>query len=496
MQLITYADRLGGDLAGLASLLEHELAGLFAGVHILPFFDPIDGADAGFDPIDHTRVDPRLGDWPDIARLSQSHRIMADLIVNHVSAQSEPFQHVLAHGEASPHWPLFLKKDDVFPGDDSAIARIYRPRPGPPFTTKTLSDGSTHEFWTTFSDNQIDINVESAAGRAYLDSVLERFATSGVREIRLDAAGYAIKRPGTSCFMLPETYAFIATLSERALAYGMTSLVEIHSHHQTQIDIAAEVGRVYDFALPPLVLHALYRSDARPLKDWLAIAPRNCVTVLDTHDGIGIVDVGPEGNRPGLLGNEQLSELVEAIHRKTQGDSRRASGSAASNLDIYQVNATYYDALGRDDVDYLIARAIQFFCPGTPQVYYVGLLAGHNATSLVHKTGVGRDINRDYYLATDVRRHLDKPVVRALRRLIEFRNSLGAFDGDFSLCESPDHTLELRWCAGREHASLNVDLLQRRATLTAQSRGAEQSLVIAAGKLGVCGTNETRDLPQ
>ena len=471
MQLITYADRLGGNLRGLHELLRGEFDGLFSGVHILPFFDPIDGADAGFDPIDHTKVDPRLGGWHDIAALSTDCSVMADLIVNHVSSDSQQFRDVRRNGAASPYWKLFLRKTDVFPPGEpeslvtEEIGRIYRPRPSAPFTTVQLDDGSNVEFWATFSAKQLDINVEGPEGRAYLDSIMQKFAEAGVREIRLDAAGYAIKRRGTACFMLPETFDFIADLSRRAADLGMQTLVEIHSHYETQIAIASLVGRVYDFALPPLVLHSLYQADFDALKRWLAVAPRNCITVLDTHDGIGIHDVARQGDMEGLLADTEVDHLVNTIHEKTAGQSRQASGHAASNLDIYQVNSTYYDALGRDDVSYLIARAIQFFVPGTPQVYYVGLLAGHNDMGLVDDTGVGRDINRHFYAHNEIEAALQRPVVVRLLELIRLRNSLIALSGTFSMVDAPKDELVLRWEADDACATLRVDLPRRRAII-------------------------------
>ena len=190
--------------------------------------------------------------------------------------------------------------------------------------------------------------------------------------------------------------------------------MEIHAYHQDQINIAKQVDWVYDFALPPLVLHALYTRTAARLKHWLSISPRNCITVLDTHDGIGVIDVGPDRRGaeilPGLLTAEEIDNLVETIHARSNGESRQATGAAANNLDLYQVNCTYYDALGRRDEEYLIARAIQFFAPGIPQVYYVGLLAGANDLDLLRRTGVGRDINRHYYS----RREIDVRSSRAL----------------------------------------------------------------------------------
>ena len=225
--------------------------------------------------------------------------------------------------------------------------------------------------------------------------------------IRLDAVGYAIKKAGTSCFMIPETFEFIAELSARAHRLGMEVLVEIHSHYLQQIEIAKQVDSVYDFALPPLVLHALYACDAAPLARWLAISPRNAVTVLDTHDGIGVIDVGADATgAPGLLEPMAIDHLVEQIHAKSRDQSRQATGAAASNLDLYQVNCTFYDALGRNDDDYLIARALQFFAPGIPQVYYVGLLAGTNDMELLARSEVGRDINRHYYTSAEMMRRL------------------------------------------------------------------------------------------
>jgi len=484
MQLITYADRLGGNLSGLHQLLRNEFDGLFSGVHILPFFDPIDGADAGFDPIDHTAVDPRIGSWRDVAELGADYSVMADLIVNHVSSDSPQFRDVRKNASASRYWDLFLRKTDVFPKDipDSLVAeemgRIYRPRPGAPFTTIRLDDGSNVEFWTTFSDKQLDINVEGPAGRAYLDSILQKFSQARVREIRLDAAGYAIKRRGTACFMLPETFDFIAELSERANKLGMQTLVEIHSHYQTQIAIASSVGRVYDFALPPLVLHSLYTGDFNALKRWLVVAPRNCITVLDTHDGIGIHDVARQGDLEGLLADEEIDSLVNTIHEKTGGDSAKASGHSASNLDIYQVNSTYYDALGRNDVEYLIARAIQFFAPGTPQVYYVGLLAGSNDMSLVERTGVGRDINRHYYAKSEIQADLQRPVVQRLMELIRLRNGLSVFGGAFSIEDSAQGQLALRWDYQGSWAVLRVDMGRRRAIIEYSDAGRTGSFAI------------------
>ena len=205
--------------------------------------------------------------------------------------------------------------------------------------------------------------------------------------------------------MTPETFRFIDEITGWCHERGLTVLVEVHSYYQHQVQIARQVDQVYDFALPPLVLHALTSGDPEPLIAWMKVRPGNAVTVLDTHDGIGVIDVGADGRDPsraGLLTPAQIDQLVAAVHRNSGGTSRLATGAAASNVDLYQVNCTFYDALGADDQRYLLARALQFWVPGTPQVYYVGLLAGRNDMELLRSSGVGRDVNRRHYTLAEV----------------------------------------------------------------------------------------------
>jgi sucrose phosphorylase len=244
---------------------------------------------------------------------------------------------------------------------------------------------------------------------------------------------------------------------------GMEVLVEIHSYYRRQIEIARQVDRVYDFALPPLVLHSIFNHTGRYLKQWLNISPRNAITVLDTHDGIGVIDIGADSSdpcgSPGIIPPTELDALVEKIHTNSSGQSRLASGAAASNLDLYQVNCTFYDALGRNDHDYLLARAIQFFAPGIPQVYYGGLLTGENDMHLLSKSGVGRDINRHYYSIEEIDQAIKRPVVQSLFDLIRFRNQHPAFNGSFSMPATSESSLILRWDNEDNCAMLDVDFV-------------------------------------
>ena len=475
VHLLTYADRLAGDLSGLHELLAGPLRA-FDGVHVLPFFRPIDGADAGFDPDDHREVDPRIGSWDDVAALAKTADVTVDLIVNHVSTRSPEFASFLHEGDASLHARMFLTLDRVFPAGatEELLSQVYRPRPGLPLTPVTLADGTRRILWTTFTPEQVDLDVHDEGTRRYLEELLALFSRNGIDTVRLDAVGYAVKTPGTSSFMTDETRGFLRWLSGRARANGLKVLVEVHAHWRLTLELAEACDLTYDFALPPLVLDALHSGDAEPLHSWLARRPHNVVTVLDTHDGIGVIDVGANAGHgdaehpgPGLLPPERIDALVEAIHAATSDVSRRATGAAASNVDLYQVNTTFLDALGGDVDAMLAARALQLMLPGTPQIYYVGLLMGRNDVALLEATGVGRDVNRHHYTRAEVDTALESDPVRRLLALIELRRTHAAFTGEWFLDPIDSGCITTGWRDGSgNEVVLRLEVTRRRATLT------------------------------
>lgn len=465
VQLITYPNRLAGDLAGLADLLDDSLHGLFTGVHVLPFYSYIDGADAGFDPTNHREVDPRVGSWADVDRLAERVQLCSDLIVNHISVDSPWAHHAIEHGELSPHAGMLLTFDTVFPegAREEDLLAIYRPRPRLPFTAMRVGD-RRRLLWTTFTPTQIDLDIASPRTWEYLSGVLELLARHGVRLVRLDAVGYMAKTAGTSCFLTESTLTVVDQLAREAHRLGLRTLAEVHASHHAVRRVVDWVDHVYDFALPPLVLHALHSGEVDPLLSWLDERPANCVTVLDTHDGIGLVDVGPDPTDPesrGLLAPRQIDALVDAVHRASGGVSRQATGTAARNLDLYQVNCTWYDAVGYDDARMCVSRMIQFLTPGLPQVYYVGLLAGRGDLDRLERTGNGREVNRHVYTPEEIAQALRTPVVRATLALIRLRAEHPAFGGAPGHCpgDAPgsirlwwtldDHRIELETVPGQ-----------------------------------------------
>ena len=453
--LITYPDSLGGDLAGLNRLVSNRLAGAIAGIHILPFYPS--SADRGFAPSDYERVDPDFGDWREIARIGEAELdLTVDFMINHLSRRSPQFQDYLARGDESEFADLFIRYSRFWPGGaptEEQLSRIYTRKPRPPYTEVTPAGGSPEKIWCTFDEEQIDLNLKSPAARRFVESNLAALCRRGADIIRLDAFAYAVKKPGSSCFFVePEIWELLEWAADTVAAAGGEVLPEIHEHYTIQLKLAERGYWVYDFALPMLMLQALFDGDGTNLKHWFSICPRKQVTTLDTHDGIGVVDVRD------LMSDEEIERTRSNLFTRGANVKRIYNTPQYNNLDIYQINCTYYSALGDDDDAYLLARAIQFFAPGIPQVYYVGMLAGRNDIELLEKTKNGRDINRHSYDEEEILREMERPVVQRLLELMRFRSSHAAFGGEFHLLESDADRILIEWRTQNAIARLEADL--------------------------------------
>ena len=453
--ILVYAERVGGNLAEIEKLLANELKD-FDGIHVLPFFHPYDGDDAGFDPIDHTIVDPRLGTWADFKRISQTHELTADLIVNHASNLSPEFLDWQERGDESQYAGMFLTFDTVFPngGSEAEITSFYRPRPGFPFTAYEVA-GKRRLVWTTFMPSQVDIDIKHERGMDYLKRVLEALKSGGVKVVRLDAVGYAVKTPGTDSFMTAETLEFVKEITDLIHSYDMRVLVEVHAHYTQQLEIAPLVDLIYDFQTAPLLLHSFFTGTVDRLDNWFKLRPQNCLNVLDTHDGYGVIDGGPIGGKPGLITQDEMAHIFKVAEKNTQGHSAIASVIPQWFSLPHQINATLPNIVN-DDVAYVIMRAVQFFLPGEPQVYYVGLFNGMDDRELFEKTDQGRDVNRHHYTPEEIKQALKQPVTQAIIALARLRKH-PAFEGEFSWRVDGPSAITLSWSSGAESLNLSFN---------------------------------------
>ncbi|MCL5996415.1 MAG: sucrose phosphorylase [Chloroflexi bacterium] len=479
VQLITYPDSLGGNLRALNELLLRYFADVYeGGLHILPPF-PSSG-DRGFAPLNYKEIDPRFGTWEDIRRIGERFDVQVDLMVNHISRQSAYFQDFVRRGRASECADLFITLDKIWPDGNppqADVARIFLRKPDNPFSTVTIQEtGQVERIWTSFGtkdwSEQIDLDVCSEATRNLLVEYLAFFSQQKIKIVRMDAIGYVVKKPGTRCFMVePEIYEFIDWITGVAHSFGLEVLPEVHDHYTVQFKLAAHGYWVYDFVLPGLILHTLLDKSSRKLRDYLRICPRNQFTTLDCHDGIPV-----QPDLDGVLTVDEAKKMVDTCLQRGANLNRILSPHGAPcDFDAHQINCTYYSALNGDDDAYLASRAIQFFAPGVPQVYYVGALAGRNDQRAVDRTREGRAINRHNYSVAEVEQALRTPVVRRLVKLIRFRNRCTAFNGDFTVLDSDDQHLRLCWRKDTQQCVLTVDLATCRPVIEYQDETGQVS---------------------
>ncbi len=454
VQLITYPDSFGANLVELHYALRRYLPKAIGGVHLLPFYPS--SADRGFSPLTYDEVDPVFGTWHDVEMIGNDFDLIIDFMVNHISRQSVYFLDYKDKGEASEYADMFLSFNKMSPTgeiSEEQLAKVYTRKPRPPYTMIERADGSREKLWCTFDYEQIDVDIASAKTKEVFRNFLIRLARGPAKMIRMDAFAYTTVEIGTNCFFLePRVWDILAWLNEYIEPFDVEMLPEVHEHYRYHLKIAEKGYWTYDFALPLLMLHTLYHHTSARLRHWLEICPRKQLTTLDTHDGIGVVDVDD------LMSPGQIERTLKGLDEKGANTRKIFSGPDFKNLDIYQVNCTYYSALEQNDEAYLAARTIQFFAPGIPQVYYVGLLAGENDFELANRTKNGRDINRHNYSLDEIAVEIGKPVVKRLLQLMEFRSTYPAFNGEFKIEEAPDDQIKLTWALPPFQATAHVNL--------------------------------------
>lgn len=439
--LITYADQFSAAgenaLPVFTRFYNKWLSHSFSHVHLLPFYPW--SSDDGFSVIDYHEVAPETGTWSDIAELKQSASLMFDYVCNHMSAKSQWFANYL---QQTPGYEDFFISVD--PKTD--LSAVTRPRALPLLTPFTLHDGSVRHLWTTFSEDQIDLNFASPDVLIAMVDVLLHYLMEGANYIRLDAVGFMWKIPGTHCIHLEQTHQLIQLFRAitEAVAPGTVIITETNVPHKDNISYFGngenEAQMVYQFSLPPLVLHAIHRQDVRTLSQWassleLPSTKTTWFNFLASHDGIGLNPLR------GILPESDILSLVEKLQQ--EGALVNWKNNPDGTRSPYEINVTYLDALSpKNAADneriarFILAHAVLLSFPGVPAIYIQSVLGSRNDYEGVERLGYNRAINRKKYIAGEIDSELSNTtgirhkIFKQLSELIAIRRAEQVFHPD------------------------------------------------------------------
>lgn len=454
--LITYADQFSGKggkaLPVFTRFYNKWLSHSFSHVHLLPFYPW--SSDDGFSVIDYHEVAPETGTWQDVAELKQSTSLMFDFVCNHMSAKSKWFANYLK--QIPGYEDFFISVDP-----ETDLSAVTRPRALPLLTPFTLHDGSVRYLWTTFSEDQVDLNFASPRVLIAMVDVLLHYLIEGARYIRLDAVGFMWKIPGTRCIHLEQTHQLIQLFRAitEAVAPGTVIITETNVPHKDNVayfgDGENEAQMVYQFSLPPLVLHAVHCQDVRTLSQWatsLALPSMKTTwfNFLASHDGIGLNPLR------GILPESEILSFVEKL--QTEGALVNWKNNPDGTRSPYEINVTYLDALSTGDCDdngrvarFILAHAVLLSFPGVPAIYIQSILGSRNDYAGVERLGYNRAINREKYVAGQIddvledKNSLRYQVYYKLSQLIALRRKEKAFhpDSETYFSASGEHVLKI-----------------------------------------------------
>lgn len=437
VMLITYGDNIKekgkSPLKSLKEFLQNNVKDVINSVHILPFYPY--SSDDGFSVIDYRKVNPELGTWEDIQNFSKEFYLMFDGVINHISKESDWFQGYLK-GDTK-YRRYFIEAD---PKQD--YSSVTRPRALPLLTKFRTSHGEKF-LWTTFSDDQIDLNYENEEVLLEIIDILLTYAKLGARYIRLDAIGYLWKKIGTSCIHLDETHTIIQLIRDvlDEVYPGTIIITETNVPHKDNISYFGngynEAHMVYQFPLPPLTLYSFLSGNAKYLTKWAqSLEPTSNKTTffnfLASHDGIGV--------RPaeGILSEQQIEWLCEKVKEHQGFVSYKDNGDGTQSP--YELNINYLDALSHpDDAQelkvkrFIAAQSILFSMIGVPGIYIHSLLGSQNDHEGVKETGRYRSINREKLCRNQLEEQLSNPdslryqVFHKIKELLKIRINQSAF---------------------------------------------------------------------
>jgi sucrose phosphorylase len=449
---------------------------------VLPTFFHSD-LDRGFSIIDYDRNEELVAP-ADLARASELNlSFKFDLVLNHLSVNSPQFQDLLENGNDSEFRDFFIDWNEFWEGQgemgpDGVMVpnrdhrdRLFMRKPGLPTLKVRFPDGSERPYWNTFYQEvweeegqrrylgQMDLNAESEKVWEFYAETLEKLRDYGARLVRLDAFAYLHKEVGrVNFFNKPGTWEYLDRLKAIADDYDLVLLPEIHSEYGTGLheEVSEKGFPVYDFFLPGLVIDALDRGTNQYLLQWineLVEKDLRTVNMLGCHDGIPVLDLR------GMVSDPEIDAIIDRILERG-GRIKNLYGADGKKVAYYQVNATYFSALGEDEQKLRLARAVQLFTPGVPQVWYLDLFAGKNDYAAADEAGAGghKEINRTTLTLDDIEAGLKKAVVRDQLDLLRLRNTSPAFQGGLQIAESERHLLDLTWRHDGYSARLRADL--------------------------------------
>jgi sucrose phosphorylase len=400
VMLITYADQVSVDgtppLQTFSDFLETHVKDVVSAVHLLPFYTW--SSDDGFSVKDFFAVDPKFGDWPDVRRIGERFDLMFDAVFNHMSAQSAWFQHFLNN---DPRFVNFFVTVEGSPD----LSKVIRPR-ALPLLTEFQTELGARKVWTTFSDDQVDLNFKNPDVLFAVLEALLFYVKQGARFIRLDAIAFLWKEIGTTCLHLPQTH-FVIQLMRAALdgiAPEVLLITETNVPHADNIsyfgDGTNEAQLVYNFALPPLVLHSLQTGNAEKLTRWAQSLkpPSDQVTwfnFLASHDGIGV------NPARGILSDGEINAMIERV--KIHGGFISYKNMPDGSQVPYEMNINYLDALSNPSRNepnelatrkLLTAHAIMLSLQGVPGIYFHSLFGSRGDRAGAEASGIKRRVNR------------------------------------------------------------------------------------------------------
>jgi sucrose phosphorylase len=463
--LNAYPDSIAGSMRGAVEFLRQPaLAGVFDSFYVLPSMFTTD-LDRGFSVISYDLngelVDPAA--LESIREMGISLKL--DFVLNHASVQSPQFKDIIAHGEQSEYADFFIDWNKFWAGcgemtqdgyilpRDEYLAGMYLRKPGLPLMNVPMPNGGSKPYWNTFYQGygedgrllgQMDLNINSPLVWQFYEDTLAKLAAYGADIVRLDAFAYASKEPGARNFFNdPGTWDILARIRTIADKLNLRLLPEIHAEYRERVhEQLSEKGYMtYDFFLPGLLIHALERGNCEYLLAWISdILAKNLQTInmLGCHDGIPLLDLR------GLLPDDEIEEIIEVIVSRG-GHVKNVQNKKTM---YYQVNATYFSALGECDAKMLLARAVQLFMPGKPQIWYLDLFCGVNDHEAVRRAGADghKEINRTNLSAAQIKAAMNNEAVQKQLELIRFRNTSPAFgDGAVLSATREGHTLCMQW---------------------------------------------------